>query len=201
MSTLIAKDTTYNAIQDIQEENKKLKIRLNRKINGQKQQAYLKNLIGDKIYYKLLLLGGIILDRDGRVVKFGIWDENGEGYCMLYKYELKKLSFMIKDLRSLPNLKYINLECTNIKGNIYDLKSLPKLTGINLSCTDVTGNIERLKTLPNLTQISLYCTNVRGKIEHLKTLPNLTQIRLQFTGVTGDKEAFEASRDWEACYL
>ena len=167
MSTLIAKDTTYNANQDIQEENKKLKIRLNRKINGQKQQADLKKLIGDKIYYKLLSLGGIILDSDGCVVKFDIWN----GDCMLYKYELKKLSFMIKDLRSLPNLKYINLRSTNIKGNIDDLNSLSMLTYINLNHTGVIGDIAHLKSLSKLEYIYLFETCVSGDPKLIKEMP------------------------------
>ena len=181
MSTLIAKDTAYNAFQDIQESykklvesNKKLKIRLNRKINGQKQQANLKKLIGDKIYYKLLLLEGIILDSDGCVVKFDIWN----GDCMLYKCERKQLSFRIKELKILPNLKYINLNCTNIKGNIYDLKSLPKLTKIYLSHTGVTGDIAQLKSLSNLENISVYNTGVSGDPKLIKEMPKFKDIWL-----------------------
>ena len=181
----------YKAIQELEESEKKLKIRLKRKTDGEEQQSNLKRLIGDKLYYKLMWKGGIILDSDGRVVKFGIWHEDGEGDCMLYKYERKELSFMIKDLWSLPNLTYIDLSNTGIRGDIADLKLLRNLTVIDIQNTGIIGNIKTLKWLRKLTDIWLCNTGVTGNIAHLKSLPNLTYLYLEYTGVSGEAKAFK----------
>lgn len=191
MAVLTVKDKVYKAIQDLEESEKKLKIRLKRKTDGENQQSYLKGLIGDKIYYKLKCNGGIKLDSDGRVVKFGIWHEDGDGDCMLYKYERKKLSFMIKDLWLLPNLTYIDLSDTGIRGDIADLKLLHNLTVIDIQNTGIIGNIKTLKWLRKLTDIWLCNTGVTGNIAQLKSLPNLTYLYLADTGVSGEAKAFK----------
>ena len=172
----------------MEESYKKMNIRLKRKIAGEKQQAFLKELIGSKIYYKLMENGGIVLDGDGRVVEFRVWVKDSDDLQdnLLYKYELKQLSFNIEKLKSLPKLTEIDLYNTRVFGDIIHLKSLPKLDRIDLWGTGVYGDIAHLKSLRNLTMIDLRYTGVTGNIKHLKSLPKLTEIYLNDTGVTGN---------------
>ena len=193
MSTLIAKDTTYNTFQEYIQEykklvesnnkleesnknlegsNKNLKKRLKRKINGEKQQSFLTALIGTKIYYKLRENEGIVLDGDGRVVEFRVFDKDNNN--LLKDIERKQLTFDIEKLKSLPNLTTVDLDETGVTGDIEHLKTLTNLTEIGLHETGVTGNIKHLKTLLNLTFINLSNTIVTGDIIHLKTLPKMT---------------------------
>ncbi len=146
--------------------------------------AILKKIIGLSIYNKLIKNGGIMLDGDGNVVEFRMWDKHSNN--LLDDDERKQLIFDIAHLKSLPNLTYIDLSCTGVTGDIKNLKSLPKLTEINIYDTGVTGNIVHLESLPNLTEISLGCTGVTGNIAHLKSLPKLTEIWLCNTRVSGN---------------
>ena len=213
MSTVIAKDTTYNVFQDIQVSYKKLvesnnkleetytKInkRLKRKINGEKQQSFLTALIGTKIYYKLRENEGIVLDGDGRVVEFRVFDKDDNN--LLEDGERKQLTFDIEKLKSLRNLTTVYLDETGVTGDIEHLKTLPNLTEIYFNKTGVTGNIENLKSLSNLTEIGLHETGVTGNIENLKSLPKLTWIGLYSTGVTGDIEHLKSLLNLTEIYL
>jgi hypothetical protein len=74
----------------------------------------LNNLIDTKLYDTLLNNQGIVLDNEGHVVKFLVYKDD----WLLQRGERIKLTFDIKDLKSLQNLTVISLNNTDVTGNI-----------------------------------------------------------------------------------
>ena len=116
--------------------------------------AILKKKIGLHIYNKLVKNGGIVLDRDGNVVKFN------NGLRLLNTKEREQFTFDIENLKSLPKLTYIDLTEGYVEGDIAHLESVPNLTVIKLYDTHVYGEIKHLNSLVNLTEISMFSTRV-----------------------------------------
>ena len=85
------------------------------KSNAPRQQAHLKNLIGATLYDKLVAKGGIVLDGDGHVVEFRVYDKDGNR--LLEDDERKQLTCDIAHLKSLLNLTVIYFSDTGVSGD------------------------------------------------------------------------------------
>ena len=85
------------------------------KSNAPRQQPHLKNLIGATLYDKLVAKGGIVLDGDGHVVEFRVYDKDGSR--LLEDDERKQLTCDIAHLKSLLNLTKIHLYNAGVSGD------------------------------------------------------------------------------------
>ncbi|MDR1321884.1 MAG: cell wall-binding repeat-containing protein, partial [Gracilibacteraceae bacterium] len=103
-------------------------------------------------------------------------------------------------IRYLTGLTGLNLDGTNVTGNLSELAFLSGLTELRVKSPNVAGNISALNTLTNLTKLNLEWTlfsngstehpdgnkNIAGDIADIANLTNLTELELGWTGVNGD---------------
>lgn len=116
-----------------------------------------------------------------------------------------KITGDIVALTNLDSLYAINLNGTNVYGNIGVLAGKTKLQQINLgnsvnetyigpSENKITGNIASFAGLPMLYTISLQNTGVTGDFADVVNVPRLASIYVTNTAVTGDMEDFAVSK-------
>ena len=136
----------------------------------------------------------LVVNKD---VHTDVYVSNGDYVLsILNKYALFVLSFVgaNKEIEHISTLKYstaltnLNLNNTNVSGDIAELKNLTALINLNLNNTNVSGDIAELKNLTALKELNIYNTYVSGDIAELKNLTALTSIALcNFTTpITGD---------------
>ena len=91
-------------------------------------------------------------------------------------------------MKNLTALTTLNLDNTQVSGDISNLKNLTKLTTLSLANTQVSGDISNLKNLTALTTLSLNSKEIglTGNIGELHTLAKCTEMYLEGNKFTGD---------------
>ena len=89
----------------------------------------------------------------------------------------------------LPDLQVLDLEATEVSGNIEVLKNLRKLTYLGLRNTQVIGNIEALKNLRELRSLYLARTNVIGDMSALRSTSLEDDFFIEGTDITCEDAA------------
>ena len=92
----------------------------------------------------------------------------------------------IASLKNLRDLIILSLSETQVTGKIASLRELQQLKILILTRTEVTGDIASLNGATNLIRLYLSSTLVTGDIASLRELPNLTHLDLRNTQVSGD---------------
>ena len=156
--------------------------------NPIQKSASLKELIGDAdIYDHLVSANCIVYDKQGNVVKI-------TNNCLGTEDD-KKLTFDIEGLKAFPNLKSIELNESNVKGDIYHLRNLRVLHECHLSDTSVSGNITAMRNLMALQEFSVHNTAVVGDLSSFVALPQINFLGLSDTNITGNMHAFQQQRE------
>ncbi|CAK9060018.1 unnamed protein product [Durusdinium trenchii] len=116
--------------------------------------------------------------------------------CYVVKVECKQADGRLpRDLHRLSHLQQLQLESTQVTGDIQAVQNLTRLQRLNIAFTRVTGDIEVFKSTPQLRVLKLQSTSVTGDIQAFRSTPRLQQMFLYFTGITGDIEAFKNTSD------
>ena len=106
---------------------------------------------------------------------------------------VRSIYFDIEDIKYCTNLTYLDLNNTQVSGDISALSKLTSLTTLSLSVTQVSGDISALSKLTSLTILGLNNTQVSGDIDNLAGLTKLTSLEnLGYTALTGDMSKIPA---------
>lgn len=107
----------------------------------------------------------------------------------------------VSGLSKLVNLTVLDLNDTQVKGAIMGLSSLTQLVELHLSRTLVEGNVAGLSELLALTVLNLSGTHAQGKATDLKKLGNLTDIRIYGTEIQDDTGEYSGDPALQAALL
>ena len=115
---------------------------------------------------------------------FKIWNVLNASLISIFCKGYTNVEFFEKDNHDIEALQYftdiqeLQLQNTNVSGDIKNLSTLVNLTSLYLNNTNISGDIKNLSTLVNLRGLNLNSTNVSGDIKNLSTLVNLTELQL-----------------------
>lgn len=109
--------------------------------------------------------------------------------------ENSNISGDISALKNLTGLTYLKMDKSTISGNIDSLKNLTELTSLKLTNTNISGDISALKNLTKLTSLKLNNIQIplTGDIGTLSALTKCTEISLNYCTLTGDLATLPAS--------
>ena len=108
---------------------------------------------------------------------------------------------LAKEFREFRALEKLDLDDTNITGNLDVLKENTALTDLNLHNTRISGDLQSLAKATKLERLNLQGTQVSGDVAALSNAKGLLALRLSKTQVYGDLVALSNAKGLENLHL